>query len=94
MLCEKCCAIVVNMSLLLAENIIKTVLKEIKASGSVKSNTMNKKCLDSQMLLLRFSYTFTHSLGSYRVTKHSCYCINNTDFPVKVTGLLQAVAKE
>lgn len=60
----------------------------------VEYHEQEMKCLDNQMLLLRFSYTFTRSLGSYRVTKHSCYCIDNTEFPVKVTGLLLAMAKE
>lgn len=43
MLWEKYCAIVVTPLLVTNRRPIKTVLKVIKSSGSVKSNTMNKK---------------------------------------------------
>jgi len=32
--------------------------------------------------------------GFYRMTKHSCYCTDDTDLPVKRKGLLLATAEE
>lgn len=92
---KKTCAIVANMSVIIRKP-IKAVLKVIKASGSVKS-----KCHEQEMesmdieILWRIPYPFTQGWrGFYRITKHSCYCTDDTEFPVKQKDLLLATAKE
>lgn len=89
MLCGKkkipTCAIVANMSVMIRKP-TKTVLKVIKASGSVKSKCHEQEMerTDIEMLRWRLPCPFTQGWrGFYRITKHSCCCTDDTEFPVK-----------